>query len=446
MEKIMFVNRVKELEALHGEHRAKRASFSVVYGRRRVGKTALLSEFIKNKKHIYLYITQSDLNSQLEAFVKQIKPFVNEAYAKHLSFKSFEEALEFVATLALDEKLLLVIDEYQNITLMDSAFSSKLQRVWDEKLQHANIYLILCGSALSMMQSEVLNYSAPLYGRRTSQFHIQSVKFEHIKEFLPHLGKLEQMQVYSSFGTIPKYLNEYDESLTFMQNIEQKILSKNSYLYAEGNFLLKNEISDAATYFSILESISKGNTKIGNIASSLQVTSSHLTKYLQKLLELDILQKDVPVTENNPLKSKFGRYKIKDKFLNFWFYYVFKNYNFLEIEQSKAVLDEIALNFNDRFVSFAFEDYVIEDIWGNPKKYFDFLPKKVGRWWNNKEEIDIVVFDEEHICFIECKWQENVKRESVMSDLIKKSANISHEKIASYKVITKEDFLHSFVS
>jgi len=437
----MFINRKKELEALEDEYNSKRASFSVVYGRRRVGKTALLSQFIQNKKHIYLYITQSDLKSQLQSFTMQIKQFVDEALAPHLSFSSFEEAIEFLTSLKIKEKLILVIDEYQYLTTLDKAFSSKLQRLWDEKLQHSNIYLILCGSVLSMMQSEVLNYSAPLYGRRTTQFHIKSVKFRHIKEFLPKLTKLEQMQVFSSFGTIPKYLNEYDQNLNFMQNIEKKILNKNSYLYSEGNFLLKNEISDSATYFSILESISKGNTKIGHIASSLSVTSTHLTKYLKKLINLDIVFKETPVTDTNPLKSKFGRYKIKDKFLAFWFYYVFKNYNYLEIEQTTAVLQEIDLNLNDRFVSFAFEDFMIEDIWENPKKYLDFQPLKVGRWWNNKEEIDIVAFDDENITFIECKWQDNVKKESVKNKLIAKAVNIKHNKTATYLVITKSDYL-----
>jgi AAA+ ATPase superfamily predicted ATPase len=292
-----------------------------------------------------------------------------------------------------------------------------------------------------MMQSEVLNYSAPLYGRRTSQFHIKPILFSHIKEFLPNLSRLDQMLVYSSFGTIPKYLNEYDQNQSFMKNIEKKILNKNSYLYSEGNFLLKDEISDSASYFSILESISKGNTKIGSIASSLGVNSSYLSKYMLKLIELDIIEKLIPVTEKNPLKSKFGRYKIKDKFLNFWFYYVFKNYSYLEIEQTQTVLDEIELNFNDRFVSFAFEDFVLEDILQNPKKYLDFMPKKVGRWWNNNQEIDIVAFDDENITFIECKWQNSVDKEKVKSQLIEKSAVLKEDRVKSYLVVTKSDYL-----
>jgi len=256
------------------------------------------------------------------------------------------------------------------------------------------------------------------------------------------VNKLDLMNIYASFGTIPKYLLMYDTSKSFKQNLKDNILDKNSFLYSEGYFLLKQEVNDTSNYFSILESISKGNTKIGSIASSMGVHSSYLPKYLNKLIELDILKKEIPITETNPLKSKLGRYKIKDKFLNFWFYYVYKNYNYLELGEVDIVLDEIEKNFNDRFVSFAFEDYVFEEILYNPRKYLSFIPKKIGRWWNNKEEIDLIAFDDENIVFIECKCQNNVNIESVKNKLIQKSTVIKHNKNPFYLVITKDDFLN----
>jgi len=437
----MFINRIDELKILEEEYKKKIASFSVIYGRRRVGKTALISKYILNKPHIYLYATEGNLNSQLENFTKQITELSNIPYAKNIKLNSFEETFEFLASLQLKEKLVLVIDEYQNLCKLDNSFSSKLQKVWDMNLIQTNIHLILCGSVLSMMHSEVLAYNAPLYGRRTSSIHLKSVKFRYLSEFLPSLSKLELMEVYASFGTIPKYLQLFDESKSLMDNIKDNILNKNSYLYSEGNFLLKQEINDVGSYFAILESISKGNTKVGKISATLGVSSSYLPKYLAKLIELDILVKEIPVTEKNPLKSKQGRYRIKDKFLNFWFYYVYKNYSYLEINQNKIVLDEIEMNFNDRFVSFAFEDFVLEDILYEPLKYLDFTPKKVGRWWNNKEEIDIVAMDDENICFIECKWQNKVNKKDVEIDLIRKSILIDEDKKRSYLVVSKEDFL-----
>ncbi len=438
---IMFINRTEELSVLESEYSSSNSAFTVIYGRRRVGKTALISKYIENKPHIYLYATEGNLALQLENFTKELTKLSDLSYAKNIKFKNFDEAFEFLANLKLSSKLVVAIDEYQNLCHLDNAFSSKLQRVWDLYLSRANIHLILCGSVLSMMHSEVLAYNAPLYGRRTTNIHLKSVKFRYLSEFVPTLGKLELMELYASFGTIPKYLQMVDPSKSLLQNIEDHILNKNSYLYSEGMFLLKQEINDVGSYFAILESISKGNTKVGDISASLGLHSSHLPRYLNKLIELDIVQKEVPITETNPLKSKLGRYRIKDKFLNFWFYYVYKNMSYLELEQTQTVIDEIKMNFNDRFVSFAYEDYCVEEILQEPLKYLTFVPKRVGRWWNNQEEIDIVAMDDENICFIECKWQNKVDKAKVEQALKQKSKIIKHDKKEYFLVMTKEDYL-----
>ena len=386
-----------------------------------------------------MYATESSLKNQLETFTNEIIQLFNLPYK--ISFNSLEEAFIFISQ--QNKKVILVIDEYQNLAKLDKSFSSMLQKVWDLYFSKSQIHLILCGSVISMMYSEVLSYNAPLYGRRTSNIHLKAIKLKYLPEFLPNVNKLDLMNIYASFGTIPKYLLMYDTSKSFKQNLKDNILDKNSFFYSEGYFLLKQEVNDTSNYFSILESISKGNTKIGSIASSMGVHSSYLPKYLNKLIELDILQKEIPITETNPLKSKLGRYKIKDKFLNFWFYYVYKNYNYLELGEVDIVLDEIEKNFNDRFVSFAFEDYVFEEILYNPRKYLSFIPKKIGRWWNNKEEIDLIAFDDENIVFIECKCQNNVNIESVKNKLIQKSTVIKYNKNSFYLIITKDDFLNS---
>jgi AAA+ ATPase superfamily predicted ATPase len=438
----MFVNREEELQTLEDEYNSNEARFTVIYGRRRVGKTALITRYIKDKNSIYLYATTDTLIRQLENFTKEIAKLIDNPYGKNISFKSFDDAFEFLSTIKLKNRLVLVIDEYQNLCQLDKSFSSMLQRAWDLYLSKANIHLILCGSVVSMIYSEVLSYSSPLYGRRTTNIRLLPLLFRYIKDFVPNSDKETLMKIYSSFGTIPKYLNEYNPNKSFIQNIKEKVLNKDSYLYSEGNFLLKEEFGDGGSYFAILESISKGNTKIGTIASSLSKTSTSLAPYIQRLIELDIVEKELPITETNSLKSRLGRYKIKDKFLNFWFYYVYKNYNQLEIREIESVVDEIEKNFNDRFVSFAFEEFVREDLRLNPEKYIDFIPKKVGRWWNNKEEIDIIAMDDKNICFIECKWQNSVNKKSVLNKLIQKSQNIpATDKKISYLIVTKEDYL-----
>ncbi len=441
---IMFYNRKNELKTLEQEYQKLGSAFTVIYGRRRIGKTALIYEYVKDKPLLFIYATEANFLIQLENIKPQLLKLLNKPYLKDIKLESFTQLFELLNEYDFKQKLVLVIDEYQNLCKIDKAFSSELQRLWDMQLQQQNIHLILSGSVISMMHSEILDYTAPLYGRRTTNIHLKQLAFKYIKDFLPSVTKEDEMNIFASFGTVPKYLELYDVDKSFMENIRHNILNKNAFLYSEGNFLLKQELNDVSTYFSILETISKGSTKIGDIASRLQVPSTHITRYLAKLIDLDILLKEIPITESNPLKSKMGRYKFKDRFLNFWFYYVYKNYNQLEINQIDSVVDEIEMNFNDRFVSFAFEDFVAEDILYNPSKYIDFIPKKIGRWWNKNEEIDLVVMDEKHICFIECKWQNSVNKERVKHQLIKKSKLVKHELEESFLVVSKEDFLGDF--
>jgi len=288
-----------------------------------------------------------------------------------------------------------------------------------------------------MMHSEILNYSAPLYGRSTSIIHLKPMLSIHIHDFVPGLSPEQFMKIFAAFGTIPKYLEMYRKERSFEENVRDLILNKNAFLYSEGYFLLKQEINEVSTYFSILEAISKGATKLGNISSMLEMQSSQLTRYMEKLIDLGFVDKDVPVTEKNPLKSKLGRYRFRDNFLKFWFYYVYKNYRYLEIGLLEYVEKEIEQNFNDHFVSFAYEDYVKEGIMQNPVSYLGFIPLKIGRWWSNKEEIDLVAFDEENIAFIECKWRNQPAGVDVLKSLKKKAELLDSSLKPQYIIFSK---------
>jgi len=430
----VFVNRTKELNTLDNEYKRANSSFSVIYGRRRIGKTTLIKEFIQDKKAIYYYATEINLSMQLKSFTKDILEILG---FSHISFETFEDAFIFLAKNIGDKKLILVIDEYQNLVKVEKSFSSMLQKIWDIYFKDTNIYLILCGSTISTMHSEILNYSAPLYGRSTSIIHLQPLLAHYIHDFVPNLNFETFMNIYASFGTIPKYLEMYKKDKSFKENINEVILDKNSFLYNEGYFLLKQEINEVSTYFSILEAISKGATKLGNISKMLEMNSSQLTRYIEKLIALGFIDKEIPVTEKNPLKSKLGRYRFRDNFLKFWFFYVYKNYRYLEIGLNEYVLKEIETNFNDNFVSFAYEDFVQEQILHNPMKYLGFVPLKIGRWWNNKEEIDLVAFDEGKIAFIECKWRNRKVNRAVFEALKIKSELIDMPQRKQFVIFSK---------
>jgi len=427
-----FVNRTEELETLNREYRLPHATFSVIYGRRRVGKTTLIQKYIEDKPMLYYYATEVNLAMQLKAFTEDMCQKLD---LGNITFPSFEDALVYLSKQLGEKKLVLVIDEYQNLAKLDKSFSSMLQKVWDLHLKQSNIHLILCGSTISMMHSEILNYAAPLYGRSTSIIQLKPLLSRYIHDFIPNLSQEDLMRVFASFGTIPKYLEMYQPQLSFEENVRTLILNKNAFLYNEGYFLLKQEINEISTYFSILEAISKGATKLGNISGMLEMQSSQLTRYIEKLIDLGFIDKEVPVTEKNPLKSKLGRYHFKDNFLKFWFFYVYKNYRYLEIDMLAFVEKEIAQSFNDNFVSFAYEAYVKEKIIQDPMRYLGFVPLKIGRWWNNKEEIDLVAFDDDHIAFIECKWRNRPTGVDLLESLQKKAAILNAPQPRSHYII-----------
>ena len=226
----MFVNRANELKTLNSEFSRTNSTFTVIYGRRRVGKTTLIREFIRDKKAIYYYATEINLAMQLRSFTQDILDILG---MSHIVFESFEDAFIFLAKRIGDRRFVLVIDEYQNLVKVEKSFSSMLQKVWDMYLKETNIHLILCGSTISMMHSEILNYSAPLYGRSTTIIHLKPLLAHYIHDFVPHLDSEEFMKIYASFGTIPKYLEMYHKEKSFKENIKEVVLNKNSFLYNE---------------------------------------------------------------------------------------------------------------------------------------------------------------------------------------------------------------------
>ena len=266
----------------------------------------------------------------------------------------------------------------------------------------------LCGSLINMMESQVLSYSSPLYGRRTGQIKLKQIPFKNYNDFFEKkLTKKELIEKYSVTGGVPKYIESFKSSSNIYNEIKENILNSQSYLYEEPYFLLQNEVSEIGSYFSIIKSIANGNTKLGNIATSLEISPTNLSKYLQILINLDILEREVPVTEKNPEKSKKGHYKIKDNYLSFWFKFIYPNRDFLELGEKDAVLNKIKNNFIDNHVSFVYEDVCRQTMWKlNIDKKLQINFDKLGKWWNNSEEIDIVGIDStgRDIIFGECKY------------------------------------------
>ena len=272
--------------------------------------------------------------------------------------------------------------------------------------------VILCGSLISMMESQTLNYDSPLYGRRTAQIKLKQIPFRYYKQFFPGKDENALIEMYSVTGGVPKYIELFRESDNIYEAIEQSILNPSGYLYDEPYFLLQQEVSEIGSYFSLIKTIAAGNSKLSAISTVLETKATSLTKYLKTLIDLDILEREVPVTEENPEKSKKGLYKIKDNYLRFWFAFVYPNLSFIESGNGEIVLSKIRKGLISNHTAFVYEDVCREKMWQlNAEEKWDFHFSKLGRYWDNQTEIDIAAIDPEgkNLILGECKyWSEPV--------------------------------------
>ncbi|QKG29812.1 ATP-binding protein [Campylobacter sp. RM16187] len=430
----MFADRVKELKLLNDEYSNSNFSFTVLYGRRRVGKTTLLKEFIKDKPSIYFLATLENFNVVLNRFKDIVAEFLQDSLLKSLELTDIKQLFKYLSNKKFDKKIIIIIDEFQYLSKIDSSIPSQFQYIIDELLKDKSIHLILCGSIISMMYEQTLSYNSPLYGRRTSDIKLEAIEFDYLKEFFNNKSKEELIELYSVLYGVPKYLEMFRDSGDIFNSIETNILNPNGYLYNEPQFILQNEVNEPITYFSILEAIANGEHKIGNIAGKLNKNVQNITSFISKLMELDIIYKDVPITESNPLKSKKGLYFIKDNFFRFWFSYVLPYKSQLEIGNTNYVLNILKENFNS-FISPIYEKLALRYMMNN------YSLIKCGRWWDKDTEIDIVGIAQDYLIAAECKYSNKKVGIDVLKDLQEKSKKIdSNLPIKHFFIFSKSGF------
>jgi len=426
----MFVNRTKELSQLEARYRSNKAEFVVVYGRRRVGKTVLLKQFAKDKEHVYFLADLRPEAEQLGYFTQQLYQVTKEPMLALESFSSWDSALTYLAQVCQERRLIVVIDEYPYLCSVNSAFPSILQRMWDERLKTSHVFLVLCGSSISMMEREVLGRASPLYGRRTSQLLVEPMDFFDARQFFPNRDIREQVETYAIAGGIPAYLEQFEPKRNLWDDVRDVVLRKDGFLYDEVWFLLMEELREPRNYFAILSAIAAGNTRLNKIAQGASLPRPTVGRYLDILQDLRILRRALPVTETKPHKSKKGLYKIIDPFFRFWFRFVYPNRGFLEEEEVDFVLQKkIKPNFAG-FVASAFEETSAQLL--SKLNFADYLPFKaarIGAWWSRTEEIDVVAIsdDSAQVLAAECKWT----RKSV-------GINILNELKAKTQILTKQ--------
>lgn len=440
----MFVGRKHELDILEKEYQRRGASFVIIYGRRRIGKTSLIKEFIKNKPALYFLATEEIEDENMKNFQDKITSHFNLELFKDVYLKNWEKIFQLIPE--TKEKFIIAIDEFQYLTMTNKAVPSIFQKIWDELLCNKNIMLILCGSYVNMMENLALSYNSPLFGRRTAQIRLGPLNFFEAKLMYNDENTEKNIIRYSITGGVPKYIEMFDyKTPDIYKAIAENILKKGSFLYEEAEFLLEKEVEKNITYFSILKAIAIGNHKLGKIASVLSMPVSSVIKYLDTLQKMDIVERTVPVTEENPEKSKKGLYFIKDNFLDFWFKFVFPYKSYLELDKVEYVLDIIKNRLIENHVSYTFEQVCRQFV----SYKFPITFPLIGKWWDSSDEIDIVGLNhEEEIClFGECKFSNNPISLELLSELKEKAkkANINTNYKPYYVFFSKNGFTKELI-
>jgi AAA+ ATPase superfamily predicted ATPase len=436
----LFVNRKHELQLLEKHYKTKAAELIIIYGKRRVGKTEFTLQFSKNKPHIYFLADQRPETELIQELKHQMSHYLqNESFAK-LAIKNWIELFNEFTKWNKNTHTIIIIDEFPDLIKANPAVPSMFQKIWDQNLKNTPTMLILLGSSITMMETEVLNYKSPLYGRRTAQWKLEPLKIHHLKPFFPHYNLETIIHVYACLGGIPAYLQKFNPENSFWQNVQQKILSKGEFLYEEAEFLLREELREPRNYSIILKAIAQEAQTFGEILNKTSIEKSMLSKYASVLEDLGFIKRTRPLGTNP--KQRKSQYTIADNYLNFWFKYVFPNKTELESGNSESVLNKIKKDYNI-YLGHAFEQVATELL--TEMKTNNTLPftyTSIGKWWFKNIEIDLIALDEEKqtATYIETKWSNlnSLDCQSILQNLKAKAQYFQWEhKKENYVVIAK---------
>lgn len=431
----MFIGRERELNALEKLYTSEKFEFAVIYGRRRVGKTALINQFLCDKKAIYFMGIESNAKQNLENFSKSIIEY-SSGIETETSFLSFQAALEYVFKLAEQERLILAIDEYPYVARSSKSLASTLQLLIDKYKDSSKLMLILCGSSMSYMKDHVLAYKAPLYGRRTAQIKILPFDFEETCHYFKKFSDEDKALIYGIVGGTPQYLLQMNEAFSVEDNIKNTFLNPISFLYEEPINLLKQEVREPAIYMAIITAIATGASRMSEISGKVGEDTNVCSTYIKNLMNLGIVQREIPYGEKASRKSV---YSIEDNMFRFWHRFVLENNSVIARGATDLVYKRIEPKLSD-YMGKVFEDICKQYLWkqllaGRSPVEFTSL----GRWWGNdptlkcQAEIDIMgEQDKDTALFAECKWTNEKVDLSVLEPLVKRSRLFSYKNVHLY--------------
>ncbi len=458
----MFIGRETELNFLEEKYKEQKGQLVVLYGRRRIGKTETLKEFCKGKPHFFYSCTQSTDKVQLVKFSTQLLKENIPAKQYITRFEDWEAAFHSFLDLPYgDQKKLIVIDEFPYMCKGNSSIPSILQNLWDSELKDSNVMIILCGSAMSFIEKELLAEKNPLYGRATGIYKMKEMGFYDAMRFFPDYSARDKVYAYAVLGGIPHYLSQWKSELSVDENIKKYILTKGCALYSEVEFLLHQELRETPIYNSVIEAVALGSTRLNEISKkSLIDDNSKTSVYLKNLIELGIVEKEFSV--DSKLKEKAnanrGTYRLTDNFFRFWYSFGFANISELEDGDVEGVYEYAVKPMLHQFASIPFEDVCkafvkeLQRAGALPFRY-----AKMGRWTGKttvrdevsangltvaETEIDILAIDRgaEEYLVGECKFKNHPFRYSEYLNTMAKLTPLKKQAKFYYALFSENGF------
>jgi len=418
----IFIDRQDELAVLTERYARKSAEFIILYGRRRIGKSELIEHFLKTTRGIRFLAREESKHLQLKKISRDCAVFFHDDFLERSPFGDWDSFFAYLAG-KTKERVVIAIDEFPYLVKEDPSLPSIIQEYWDTRLKDSGIVLILSGSSISMMEEYTMQHSSPLYGRRTGQILLHGFRFVDVLEYIGNFN--EAVEYYSVFGGTPAYIMAIDKEVGVFENITKKILSADASLFKDVEFVLRMELNEPRYYFSILLSIAKGNNRIGLIMNDTGLEKGLITKYLSILIDLQLVEREIPITDNR--RSRKGLYRLSDNLFTFWFRFVHPNIERIERGEGEMVLrtdiqPQFAQYIGKPFESMA-KDLFLEF---NREGLLPFRFDTIGSWWDKGEEIDLVAMQREgpSIMFCECKWQDSVNADKLLENLKEKAAAV----------------------
>jgi uncharacterized protein len=424
----IFVGRKAELDLLEKLWQSNKAALLILYGRRRVGKTRLLTYWLPNHSSsdvLYWMAEPTSALDQLRSFSQALVNFADpETPASgDFTYDSWEHALRQVSLLAKERRIAVLIDEVTYIMDVNPNIVGTLQKAWDHWLSKSNLMLALCGSQMGLMQRHLLDYEAPLYGRATAQLRLPPLPFGVTERYFPDYKAEERVQVYSMWGGIPAYWERLDPNIPVFENLRQQLLPSNTWMLDEPRLLLQDFINDPYNYVGIMRAIADGRQSLSDISARTGLSGGPTSKYLSTLRETGFVVRNVPVTETGA-DSRQGRYFVTDPYLRFY-------YRFLAAYQSQLALGKHQQTL--RNIEAEFPKFIEENTWqelcrewveqASDQGIIPLPIGSVGSDWKRTYTVDIAGFHEEARSLVigACHWQRPFSIEKSVANLIKRT-------------------------